>query len=384
VRVLFDYQIFEEQKTGGISRYVYELYKNFRSDPEIEIQLPVNFSENIYLNSLNEFQYLSSGMIHPYQKFLPWLNFKGKSKLYSLFSKKVYADTNIQNSLNSLRKNDYDIFHPSYYYTYYLDEIKDKPLVITVHDMINEIYPEYFPPDCVSTEFKKQLTGRADKIIAVSENTKKDLIKIFNISPDKIDVIYHGSSTFLGESNTKNNELFLPEIYLLYVGSRAIYKNFRFFLDSVRVLLKKNSELKIICTGQPFTKDEMDYFRINNIENNLIHYFASDTQIMQLYKYAAAFVFPSLYEGFGIPVLEAFSCGCPCALSNAGSLPEVGGDAAIYFDPRSSDSILSAINRILFDNELRGDMRMKGFDRAKSFTWEKAATETKAVYKHLI
>lgn len=383
MKILFDYQIFEEQKVGGISRYFFELFKNFITDPEIEIQLPVNFSENIYINSIKEFTHLSSGRIHPYQKFMPWIQFKGKWKLYSLFSNAVYAETNQDHSITKIRKNDYDIFHPSYYYTYYLDDIKNKPLVITIHDMITEIFPGYFPLDSVVSSNKKQLAKRADAIIVVSENTKSDLIYYFDLPPEKINVVYHGNS--LDSSLILKSEKYnLPETYLLYVGSRQLYKNFLFLIESVVPILKKSPEIKIVCTGQPFSQGELEFFSINNIEKSLIHFFANDNLLAQLYSSAKAFVFPSLYEGFGMPVLEAFSCGCPCLLSNSSSLPEVGGNAAIYFDPKSAESIRQAVNIIVFDTDVQDEFRQKGFVRAKEFSWNKTSIKTKEVYQSLL
>ena len=383
MKVLFDYQTFEEQKLGGISRYFFELYKRFRSDPDIEINLPVNCSENIYLKSLEEYKNTPSELIHPYEKFLPKFKFRGKWIVYSLFSKTVHAVSNKENSLNYIKQGDFDIFHPSYYNPYYLDTIQNKPLVITVHDMINEIYPGYFPLDAPTSSNKRALITRADKIIAVSERTKSDLINIFDVPPEKITVIYHGNS-LVATTVKQDNKLDLPEIYLLFVGNRLIYKNFYFFIESIKDLLNNNADLKVICTGEPFSSGEKEYFKMHRIENNMIHFFADDSVLTQLYSSAVAFIFPSLYEGFGIPVLEAFSCGCPCLLSNASSLPEVGGDAVFYFDPGSSESILSAVNKILSDKKLQDELRVKGYSQLKKFSWEKTAAETKEVYKRLI
>ena len=381
--VLFDYQVFEEQKIGGISRYFYELYKHFDIDQDISIQLPINYSENIYLKSINKYKDLPPELIHPYQKFIPGLKFRGKRKLYSFFSRKVYSESNLERAISTLKTNEYDIFHPTYYNPYFLDIIKMKPLVITVHDMTTEMYPEYFPEYDRTSDRKKLITKRADKIIAVSESTKNDLINLLGISTEKIEVIYHGSSLNI-TSDSNNIELKLPRSYLLYVGKRTLYKNFTFFIESIKNVLVKNPELKIICTGQPFSDSEKQYFRLNNIENNLIHYFIDDILLSKLYSSAIAFVFPSLYEGFGIPVLEAFSCGCPCILSNTSSLPEVGGDAAIYFDPRSSESIQSAVTNVLQSNEVQNDLRLKGYEQLKKFSWSNSAAKTKEIYKKLI
>jgi glycosyltransferase involved in cell wall biosynthesis len=382
MKILFDYQIFDEQKVGGISRYFYELYKKFNADPDIMLTLPVECSENIFLKSIENYKNLPSELINPYEKFLPKIKFRGKWKVYSLFSKNVYAVTNKERSLTTIDKNDFDVFHPSYYNPYHLEKLRKKPLVITVHDMINEIFPGFFPLDAPTSCNKRAVTKRADKIIVVSESTKRDLVYFFDIPPEKITVIYHGNS-FSSNNVNRNEEIQLPDMYLLFVGNRLNYKNFYFFIEAVKELLIKTPELKIVCTWQPFSESEKLYFRLHKIENSLVHYFADDDLLAQLYSSALAFVFPSLYEGFGIPVLEAFSCGCPCLLSNTSSLPEVGGEAAIYFDPQSSESIQIAVNKILYNKELRNDLRLKGYNQLKRFSWDKTAAETKEVYKKL-
>lgn len=383
MKVLFDYQIFEEQKIGGISRYYIELYTRFTQDPDIEIKLPINYSSNNYLKGIKEYESIPDVLIHPYQKFLSGIIFKGKRKLYSMFNSHVYSESNQEQSINTIKSWNFDVFHPSYYYPYFIESIKHKPLIITVHDLIIEKFPEYFPNDRITSKNKELVIKRADRIITVSETTKLDLLDIYNISEEKVKVVYLGNSinqTYLNQPCS----LQLPERYLLYVGARGNYKNFIFFVEAIKKLLLNDPDLKLICVGFPFTASESEYFKISGISSNLISIFVDDSSLAHLYSKAIAFVFPSLYEGFGIPVLEAFSCGCPCLLSNVSSLPEIGGDSAIYFDPKSSESMQSVIEKIVNNTLLQDDLRSKGLSQVQKFSWIKTAEETKKVYKELM
>jgi glycosyltransferase involved in cell wall biosynthesis len=383
MKVLFDYQIFEEQKIGGISRYFFELYKHFTQDPDIEIKLPINYSSNNYLKGMKEYESIPDELIHPYQKFLSGIRFKGKRKLYSMFNSNIYSESNQEKSINAIKGWNFDVFHPSYYYPYFIESIKHKPLIVTVHDLIIEKFPEFFPNDRITSKNKELVIKRADRIITVSETTKMDLLDIYNISEEKVKVVYLGNSinqTYLNQPCS----LQLPERYLLYIGARGSYKNFIFFVEAIKKVLLNDPDLKLICVGFPFTASESEYFKISGINNNLITIFVDDSLLAHLYSKAIAFVFPSLYEGFGIPVLEAFSCGCPCLLSNVSSLPEIGGDSAIYFDPHSSESIRETVERIVENKELRQELDRKGREQLKKFSWETTASQTVDIYKMVV
>ena len=383
MRILYDYQIFEEQQFGGISRYYYELLNNYEGDADIEVSLFINYSKNIYLQSLKKFQNIPFEINDPYKRFLPNIQFGGKRKLFNLLTNKENIETNQELSIKTLSTFKYDIFHPTYFNPYYLDLLKNKPLVVTVLDMISEIYPEYYPLNSKVSIFKKLVTTKAAKIITISENTKRDLVTLFDLNPEKIEVIYLGNSLIINNSNVNSN-IVLPKNYLLFVGNRTIYKNFYFLIKSIEKVLLSNKDLKIICTGQSFSDTEIDFFKMLGINDNMLHYFADDNLLAELYSNAIAFIFPSLYEGFGIPVLEAFNCGCPCLMSNTSSLPEVGGSASLYFDPKSAESIQSAVIKIISDTDLRQELRVKGYSQLQKFSWEKTAKQTKNVYQGLL
>ena len=156
----------------------------------------------------------------------------------------------------------------------------------------------------------------------------------------------------------------LPEKYLLFVGDRSLYKNFYLFAEAVAPLVKTDPGLRLVCVGgRPFSGQENAFFRYHGLDGKVDYQQVNDTTLAGLYRGAIAFVYPSLYEGFGIPVLEAFSCDCPAILSNTSSLPEVGGDAAAYFDPKDASSIRETVCRVVCDRGLREKMIARGRER---------------------
>ena len=367
MRILFDYQAFLQQDYGGISRYA----ANLRSElMTLNNQVPVllKYSNNHYIvdeHSINS------------KPFFPQTDFKGKYHL-GLLINKLYA-------LYNISQYKYDIFHPTYYDPYFLKKLAGKPFVITVHDMIHEIYPEYFISRDRTSEYKQILCKAASKIIAISHNTKRDLIRIFKIDASKIDVVHHGVKTLYNKRHSFDSHLQLPIPYLLYLGKRDHYKHYNFFIKSIAPLLMEKKEFCVVCVGGgAFSADERLLHRSLGIENRVIQISVSDMLLPQVYKQAHLFVFPSLYEGFGIPILEAFAAGCPVACSNASSFPEVAGDSTAFFDPTDSKSIYSCIKEVISEDSLRKTLIEKGRDRVKLFSLRNTALKTLNVYKHAL
>lgn len=366
IKVLYDHQCFANQRYGGISRYFTELIKCFKGYQNISTKISVNYSNNEYLDKIYN------------EKFKPFfneINFKGKISILNFINK--------FNSIKNIKKNEFNIFHPTYYDPYFLKYLSSKPFVLTVHDMIHELYPDAVSKWDKSANYKKILVGRAKKIICISNNTKNDLMKILNVNEEKISVIYHSNSLQYKKDLIVEKQLSLPNKYLLYVGNRNYnYKNFTFMLISLEKVLKENNELYLICAGGgKFSQKEIELFKRLGIINKLRHCNVNDEQLGALYSNALGFIYPSLYEGFGIPILESFSCGCPVICSHRSSFPEIGENAVEYFEPTDELSIENAVKNVIYNFKRREELIKLGYERLKSFSWFKSAEKTLSVYQ---
>lgn len=381
MKILYDHQIFTIQHYGGISRYFCELMDRYSQNTEINFRLSLRYSQNDHLSQMPQLNAF-------------WTqrnNFFSDSPFFSDLQKKIHINVlnhifNNQNeSISCLKISDFDIFHPTYFDPYFLKYLGKHPFILTIYDMIHEQYPSNFDYRDPTRARKKILAEKAKKIIAISDSTKADIVKFLNIDPGNIEVIPLASSLHLKrkpEGTFMKRENNLPEKYLLFIGNRFGYKNFLFMVEALFPVFRNHEDLHLLCAGGgKFQGPEVEVLRKLNLTSRVHNYPADDTTLLQLYKNACAFVFPSLYEGFGIPILEAFSCGCPAVLSNTSSFPEVGGTAALYFDPVDKMSLIHAIERILSDKGLRGEMKIRGFEQARLFSWEKTAAKTKEVYE---
>jgi len=372
MKVLYDTEIFDLQVFGGISLYFSKLFDYFSKDKDIDFTVPVIYSDNQYIRNSELSKYISFyGNIVPFRKQLT----------------KFFIRLNEINTVKKLKKQDFDIYHPTYFNSDFLKYLKNKPFVLTVHDMTLEVLPEYFVFDKKAentVKIKKYLIEKAARIIAISENTKKDILKFTNIDERKIDVIYHGKP--FKSVEYKDNIDYLPQKYILFVGQRSKYKNFVSFISSIAELLLNNEKLHLICAGGfNFNKTEKEIINSLNLTNKVIYTgIECENKLITLYKNALCFVFPSLYEGFGFPILEAFQCGCPLVCSNTSSFPEVAGEAACYFDPYDTESIKDAINKVLYNENLKQEMIIKGFLKTEKFSWESTQKNTKIVYEKVL
>ena len=334
---------------------------------DVKIELALQFSNN---------EYLKNSSIRVPRQFRDIFGFMPTSMLVSR--------TNRLNSIYRIQRRKFDVFHPTFFHSYFLQHIDNKPFVITYHDCIKEKF-NLNHIDNASREQKQELITRAAKIIAVSENTKKDLLELYDVKSDKIDVVYH-STDFINHQQPAHFHLKTPEKYLLYVGARNDYKNFDGLLKSIKPVLKKHPAMVLLCAGGGnFTDEETLMMKILGIENQVIHqHFYSDNTLFALYQRAIAFVYPSLYEGFGIPILEAFACGCPVVLSNTSCFLEVAEDAALYFETNNKNDLSNKLEEIIVDLDLRKILIDRGLVRQKSFSADKKAKETFEVYKSVL
>lgn len=358
--ILYDHQMFSYQKFGGITKYFVELIKNI--SPENNCHLSVLFSENNYLKENRElFKNLD---------LLPEKDFKGKAT-----AKEMLASLNKAYSSFRVSSNKFDLFHPTFYDDYFLKNLK-KPYVVTVHDLIEFKYKDSFFRDSLNRPLMEKVIKNANRIISISDNTKADLLDTFDLDPDTIDVIYHG---FNDTTKTKKTNHFGK--YILFVGDRGSYKNFITLTEAVSGLLKKERDVKMVCVGKPFLPEEVDLFNRLGIEEQLIALNVSEEMLNELYSHALVFVYPSLYEGFGMPILEAFSNNCPACLSRASCFPEIAGEAAEYFDPADKDAMAQSIEKVIFDEDYANSLRKAGKERLKLFSWKKTAEETLETYR---
>jgi glycosyltransferase involved in cell wall biosynthesis len=325
-----------------------------------------------------------------YSKFLYGRTFKGKRLLHTLKNQLVadppplnITDINKKAAIEILKEGDYDIFHPTYYDSYFLDYIGSKPFVLTVYDLIHQVFPEFGLYE--KRDKTHRMLDRADAVLAISESTKNDLVTLFNVPEEKITVTHLANSLQQDEVEVPNDfKNALPEAYILFVGMRGIYKNFLFFVQVFAALQRQHKNLHVVCAGTTFNQAENYQFQKLGIANYMHSMFVSDAELTYLYKHAVAFIFPSMYEGFGIPVLEAFSCGCPVLLSRTSSFPEVAGNAGIYFDPKNAVSMLAALQIVITDNTLRQQKIAEGYTQEKKFSWQTTGNQTIEVYKRLI
>lgn len=377
MRVLFDHQAFTMQTHGGVSRSFVELYHHFPQ--EVEATIGVLESDNVYIQWL--------GGIKPseyqYHHFLWDKDFCGKGYLHRWYDKLTgggyYPDYNKNNSIKLLQEGNFDVFHPTYFDDYFLPYLNGKPFVLTIHDMIPELYPQYFARDDFQIVKKRKLAPLASAIITVSEHTKRDVVRLLDVPESKVHIIYHGCSfPALWEAKPIYD---LP--YILYVGERRGYKNFIPFVKSIAVILKSHPTIHVICTGRPFVDEELRLMDSLCIRERFIHHWAkSDAVLFTLYHNALCFIYASEYEGFGIPILEAYQAECPVMLNNASCFPEIAGDAAVYFtlDERRNNLPEVMEHFINMTTSEKMQLREKQNKRLKLYSWEKAAQELYQVY----
>ena len=379
MKILYDHQAFAMQKYGGVSRCFVELYKNMPL--EIDASISLCKSDNVYVKEIMEVRPKDTWIDH----FLNNHNFKGKWHVQTVLNqyRERRTDENVRHSVALLKQGDYDIFHPTFFDDYFLPYLKGKPFVLTIHDMTPELYPQYFGKDNPQIEMKRKLAPIANAIIAVSENTKQDVIRILGIPNDKIHVVYHGCSFPPAENEASP----FPFPYLLFVGGRGWFKNFVPFVKSVAPVLKKHKDLKVICTSKPFTPEETQLFIEHGILEQFIHKWAgTDLELSTLYHHAECFVFPSDYEGFGIPILEAYKSNCPVLLNRASCFPEIAGDAAIFFhnDPDGKDLTEKLETMLSMNTKERNVLIAKQQSQLKRFSWEESARKLTHIYESLL
>ncbi len=273
------------------------------------------------------------------------------------------------------------------------DFSRDYKSIITIHDMAHHYYPHYVVPghDVNLPRYLKSHASRADLILCISENTRKDVINILGVPEEKVWVTYMGVSRVFCSNRDENllsdlrKRYGLPERFILFVGTIEPRKNLVKLVEAFHMLYSRDriKEPLVIVGGKGWKNEPLyELIRKLKIEDRIIFTgHVSDTDLPLFYNSATVFAYPSLYEGFGMPVIEAMACGVPVVTSNVSSLPEVAGDAAILVNPEDPEEIASGINRILTDEDLYKNLQDRGFKQASKFTWESCAKKTlEAIY----
>jgi len=323
MKIAYNSQIFRMQEYGGISRYVVNLARRVAREEQVVVSAPLYI--NNYLAELP--RELVRGMR------MTWRPSRG-ARLVD------WVGTTLDRMIISGVSP--DVLHETYY-SYRSVAPVSTPKVLTVYDMIHERYSNWFAPNDDTARRKAASVSRASHVICISENTRRDLIDYCRIDPDKVSVVHLGYEVLDEGAVTNTADLTMNNSapYILYVGDRIGYKNFKALLRAYAGSAWLRANFRLVCFGGgQFRSDELELMGELSIEHDHIEQVGGGDDVLAgYYRNAAAFVYPSLYEGFGIPPLEAMALGCPVICSNTSSIPEVVGDAGEYFDPEQDEAI---------------------------------------------
>jgi len=367
MRIAYDHQIFGWQDYGGISRYFYELAREMATTWRQQVKIIAPLYVNRYLDRA------------PAE-----LQIFGTSSPYLPKSGRFYRFVNALVAEPLLRRFRPDIVHETYYANTGVAP-RGAKVVLTVFDMIHERFKASISAfDPVSRE-KVRAVKRADHVICISEQTRRDLLELIDIDPGRTSVIHLGFS-LTATAPAQAHQIAVPRPFLLYVGKRGGYKNFDGLLRAYAASSALRAEFDLVCFGGgAVTGAERDLMQRLKLPTDRVRQVSGDDTLLEAhYRAAAAFVFPSLYEGFGLPPLEAMSFGCPVACSGASSIPEVVGDAAAIFDPYDVEAMRGTIERLVGDDDLRRSLVSRGRERVQVFSWTRCAHETLDVYRKVL
>lgn len=363
VRVAFDHRIFVYQKHGGISRYFCGLTEElggFGVTPKVIAPAFVTDRLAALPSDLRWGRH-----IRPRPRVQRAAQIAGEV-LHASLARRFRADIVHETYFNARRAAPRGV-----------------PVVLTIYDMIHELFPQYFPGDNTTTA-KRAAIARADRIVCISESARDDLLRFYPEAADRTSVIMLAGDQSFGDGVTAA-EAVRACPFILYVGARGRYKNFIALAHAFARSRLPGEFVELVCVGGGrFDGEERGELERLGVADSVTQVDADDVLLARLYREAAMFVCPSLYEGFGIPALEAMMAGCPVVAMRASSLPEVCGDAAEYAEPGSIDSLVAAIETVALSPGRADAMRAAGLERARLFSWKRCAEETAAVYRSLV
>jgi glycosyltransferase involved in cell wall biosynthesis len=365
MKIYFDHQTFSNSGYSGISRYFVELIAELNKYPDVEARVVSPLMRSPFLvEARHRIPVVgcdvSKGEHFP-SRFVGSIN-------ASLFR-----------AIAAIAKP--EIVHETFY-SRARTAPRSAKIVTTIHDLIPQRFPEIFSRSKSYAALMRHVLRRADRAICVSESTRKDLLEMYDIDPDRVSVVRLASALSLATDGPDQIET--P--YFLHVGARYPYKNFDGLIRAFGDARLYRTHKLVTFSSQPLTAEELTAVdRAGVPRSSVVAAGGDDHMLARFYAGAEALVFPSLYEGFGIPLVEAMHSGCPIATSNTSSMPEVAGDAAIYFDPRDVKSISEAMIRIASSSpDTRSLLIANGKERSKEFSWQRCAAETYRIYSGLI
>lgn len=379
MKVLYDYQAFDIQRSGGVSNVFSLLVEEVKK--KIDVKVGITSTDNLYM--------LNQGYPNSKQVYAGLVKIGKVDEHQTKFEDIDWKKVNRIYSKNAIQRGDYDVFHPTHYEPYFLDYGLNKPYVVTVHDLAFERLRNYiqFNESMCLADFEKRraIMESASKVVAISETTKKDIIDIYKVPENKIEVVYNAYRE-LPENYVYNNPFDFP--YILYVGTRQgplNYKCFIPFFNQIVPFMKRHKEFRLICTGRGFTTFEKDMFRQYGLEDRVENHYLNEDGLNNLYHHAFCFVFPSEFEGFGLPILEAYKNDCPTLLNDIPVFREVAGDAGMFFDITDGTSLNDRLESLYNadGNDIKSlieDQR----ERLSLFTADKMAEGYINIYKSVL
>ena len=361
MQLVFDHQVFSWQRHGGISRYFCEVAERLAGYEGCDVTVLAPVYANAYLAKLPS-SIVAGRHVPPIR--------------YTARVRQLLNGVLARGWLATARP---DVVHETYFARRPVAP-RRAACVVTVFDMIHERFPQYFAPTDSTAARKAAAVRRADRVICISENTRRDLLERVRVDPERVSVVHLAGAPVPAVRPARP---VVDGAYLLYVGTRAGYKNFDGLLRAVAGSLSLRGAVRVVAFGGgPMGAAERARVRELGLdEETVVHVGGDDAALDAAYTYAAALVYPSRYEGFGIPPLEAMARGCPVVCGANSSLPEVVGDAAELCDADEPESIAAAIERVLGSAARADELRALGRTRSARFTWDKCARASYGVYR---